>query len=173
MKKMMLGAVAFAAMASASAANAALIVTLENGPNGTIVATFEGTVMNNGDFTETATFNLGDGFTSGTLSTLSDAGGGVNITSATFNDAAFDLGTLFGQTFGALALTPTSDGEQTLTVTGTNTGGTSTFAGTLAFTPLAVPEPAAWAMMVAGFGAVGYSLRGRSRTRSRRMVQAV
>lgn len=36
--------------------------------------------------------------------------------------------------------------------------------------PMVVPEPATWAMMLLGFGAVGYSLRRRPR---RRLVQAV
>lgn len=43
----------------------------------------------------------------------------------------------------------------------------------LSFRPIgaAVPEPGTWAMMLVGFGAVGYSLRGRRS--NRRMVQAV
>jgi hypothetical protein len=29
--------------------------------------------------------------------------------------------------------------------------------------PAAVPEPATWAMMILGFGAIGYAMRGRRR----------
>lgn len=35
---------------------------------------------------------------------------------------------------------------------------------TLATPPAAVPEPATWAMMLVGFGAIGYGMRGRRKT---------
>jgi PEP-CTERM motif len=39
------------------------------------------------------------------------------------------------------------------------------YAGTAEFTPVtAVPEPATWAMMPLGFGAVGFSIRRKRRT---------
>ena len=46
---------------------------------------------------------------------------------------------------------------------GTSAGANASFAGTLSFdgTP-AVPEPATWAMMLLGFGAVGFGMRRRS-----------
>ena len=49
-------------------------------------------------------------------------------------------------------------------------GDTNDYAGSISFTATAVPEPATWAMMLLGFGAVGYSMRRRS---SYRLAQAV
>ncbi|WP_414900967.1 FxDxF family PEP-CTERM protein [Sphingomonas flavalba] len=46
---------------------------------------------------------------------------------------------------------------------GTNGG---SYSGTLNFLPAAVPEPAAWALMIAGFGLVGGAMRGRRRVTS-------
>ena len=44
------------------------------------------------------------------------------------------------------------------------TGGNPGFTGTATSGVAAVPEPATWAMMLAGFGAVGFAMRTRSRT---------
>jgi hypothetical protein len=46
------------------------------------------------------------------------------------------------------------------------TGGEASFSGNLSFAATsAVPEPTTWAMMLLGFGAVGYSMRQRSSAR--------
>jgi hypothetical protein len=50
-------------------------------------------------------------------------------------------------------------GTFTLNINGTNTSGPGTLFGSV--TAGAVPEPATWAMFLMGFGAVGYSMRGR------------
>jgi hypothetical protein len=53
-------------------------------------------------------------------------------------------------------------GSFTLTVQGTPGTQNGSFGGTLAFAAAsAVPEPSTWAMMLIGFGAVGYSMRRR------------
>jgi hypothetical protein len=41
------------------------------------------------------------------------------------------------------------------------TGGVGSYGGSLGFTPGAVPEPGTWAMMLLGFGAIGFGLRRR------------
>ena len=52
----------------------------------------------------------------------------------------------------------------TLTINGNNSGAGS-LGGSITIRPaVAVPEPATWAMMLLGFGAVGYSIRRRRRT---------
>jgi hypothetical protein len=51
-------------------------------------------------------------------------------------------------------------GQYTLHITGTR-GTTSAFTGAIAFG--AVPEPSTWAMMLLGFGAVGFAMRRRRR----------
>jgi hypothetical protein len=52
-----------------------------------------------------------------------------------------------------------SGNVNTLTVTGLSRG-TGHYGGDLTFTP-SVPEPATWAMMLLGFGAIGFQLRRR------------
>jgi PEP-CTERM motif len=53
-------------------------------------------------------------------------------------------------------------GPQQLVVSGTS-GANGSYAGTVSFTPSvgAVPEPAAWALMIMGFGGAGAMLRRR------------
>jgi hypothetical protein len=52
----------------------------------------------------------------------------------------------------------------TITINGLSRG-QGHYAGTAEFTPVtAVPEPATWAMMLLGFGAVGFSIRRKRRT---------
>ena len=58
----------------------------------------------------------------------------------------------------------------TLSVTGTSRG-QGGYGGSLTFTPAAVPEPGTWAMMLVGFGAVGFGMR-RSRKSSSFAMQA-
>ena len=57
-------------------------------------------------------------------------------------------------------------GNHTLTVSGTVVGssGGGSFGGNVNVSPVgAVPEPATWAMMLLGFGAVGFAMRRRQR----------
>jgi hypothetical protein len=69
---------------------------------------------------------------------------------------------LLGQALGA--------GTYTLTVQGTR-GAIGSYGGNVAFEAAAVPEPATWALMLLGFGAIGWQLR-RRRT-SQALAQAV
>jgi hypothetical protein len=95
-------------------------------------------------------------FTSGTLTDL--------LTSTVYNLVVTDagLGLRLGPPFtGAVSLAP---GNYRLAVNGTDTlqnGGS--FAGTVTILTAAVPEPATWAMMLLGFGAIGLSMRKRRR----------
>lgn len=93
------------------------------------------------------------------------------VRSATLNLATLD-GVAFNQSFGTgsdlLFFSPTSWGGNGLTATGTlsitNGGGSANAirfsVGDFAPNP-AIPEPATWAMMIAGFGLVGASMRRR------------
>lgn len=70
-----------------------------------------------------------------------------------------------------------ADGPQLFTGTATNptfslgtfalteNGGRGTYSLTIAAAPPAVPEPATWAMMVLGFGAIGVAMRAKTRRR--------
>lgn len=54
-----------------------------------------------------------------------------------------------------------SAGEFTFTIADLNVTGGSAFAAVTANIQAAVPEPGTWAMMLLGFGAIGYSMRRR------------
>ena len=51
-------------------------------------------------------------------------------------------------------------GTYTLTINGTNSN-TGSLGGSITITEASVPEPATWAMMLIGFGAIGWQLRRR------------
>lgn len=55
------------------------------------------------------------------------------------------------------------DDVLTIDVAKINLGAAGTYQAAFAIGPAAVPEPAAWAMMLAGFGAVGGAMRARRR----------
>lgn len=59
--------------------------------------------------------------------------------------------------------TTVAAGPQVLTVSGNSAGLRAAYAGTLSFS--AVPEPAAWGLMMFGFGAVGTMMRRRGARR--------
>ena len=84
----------------------------------------------------------------------------IDFTSVLLNGTAFNLSP-HGQTEGGNLLNQALLANNTLTVNGvagTTAGADAAFSGTLSFAR-AVPEPATWAMMLIGFGAVGVSLR--------------
>ena len=114
-------------------------------------------------FTEWLTLtNSLSGIYSITLDTSSRA---VNFTSAyltngiTNYDLMCQVGCLSGTTeFWNLDDTLLASGQYTLVINGNNSD-TGALAGTITITDHGVPEPATWAMMVLGFGAVGFALR--------------
>lgn len=73
------------------------------------------------------------------------------------------------QSTGAI---PSQVNPQTLVVKGTVSNGAATYSGNVAFraAAAAVPEPASWALMILGFGVVGYAMRRRP---SVRFAQAI
>jgi hypothetical protein len=171
------------ALTAASAANATLIVTTPtsvsvSGPSTTdsINYTFGYSDSDtNSPFTETVTW-MNDlagayGITLSTVATTANGPTDVDIT------AAFVTGTgiltqlnLMANPFNtdlienyALAGIPLDAGTYTLTVQGTR-GDSGSFGGNVSFEAGRVgdvPEPATWAMMLLGFGAIGWQLRRR------------
>lgn len=101
-------------------------------------------------------FNLADA----TISTSALGTSNIDFTSVMLNSTAFTLTPTGTFEFGSMAaINLTAGTNNVLTVRGQNTG-SSAFSGTLTFAAAsAVPEPSTWAMMLLGFGAVGFSTR--------------
>ena len=164
MRKLAFAALAsVAAVAMAPAAHAAHTITLTNGAS-TISGVFEHAGIEAGAFTDVFSFVLPDGVASLTATSIAIQRLGeadLDFTSINFNGRDFAVGSTGMIDFRFLQDVRVMAGTQTLTVNGISRGNGS-FAGTLAFTAAsAVPEPATWAMMLFGFGAVGYSMRSR------------
>jgi hypothetical protein len=129
-------------------------------------ATFGNTgVATTSSFTDTFTFfyPLGspvDGLASFISSALSPTSKNIDFSSVTLNGNAFTpvlTGAVEYWTYNG----PVNFGatQNTLVLTGNVTGGPASYAGTIEFTSAAVPEPAAWALMIGGVGLIGLSAR--------------
>lgn len=180
MRKMIASALgAIAALTMAPAAQAAVFgpedMDIEFGPDGSISAHFGNSGIAEGVFTDIYNFILP---TNGTAS------GSITTSAVTFGDVTdLDFTTVF---FNGIQLTGVTGAQNevvfanavpilagalnTITINGLSRGNGS-YGGQGVFLPAsAVPEPGTWALMLAGFGSVGYSLRGR---RKRALLQAV
>jgi hypothetical protein len=168
MKKLLLAAAAsVAAISAPSAANAAQFLTI-TGPSGTFGddAVTCGGAAGPCSFTRTFEFLTPAGFnltsvdisSIATTNTLTD----IDFSSVTLNGVAFNIGSTGTQEFrNLLNQALVAGGNNIISVMGT-TGGEASFSGNLSFAATsAVPEPTTWAMMLLGFGAVGYSMRKR------------
>jgi hypothetical protein len=171
--------VAIAATALPGAAHAAAIVgpttvqtsSLDAGTNNSFAIAFSDTLLASPTFNETISFTTD---VAGRIS--------INVTSTTTgpeDDTDFSNVFLTGMGIGApvsvaqiladpnetRALTNFNIGAGTFTLNLLGNPGTSSgsFGGSVAFTAVAaaVPEPGTWAMMLVGFGAIGFSMRRR------------
>lgn len=188
MQKTLLGTAAFAAvMLSASGASAASYVVraFENSSSG-------GTAVASLSFTSGQSFSVSvaaeDLWSAGALPRWSDADGLTGPRFATGTDESGEAaGTQIGADFGLHIQNGLSAPFGTLVgeiagdfrVLGTSFNGTAWASGTLNLyywdsnfgdntqfvtaEVTAIPEPAAWAMMIGGFGLVGFGMRRRSR----------
>jgi len=102
---------------------------------------------------------------------------GLDIyTGATYNgDGTFTGGTIthvnagptgFSETIGGVGVPITALENNYIVLYGVSRGNGS-YGGQVTFEPNAVPEPATWAMMLFGFGAVGFGLRRRKKEQVR------
>ena len=179
MKRIAAGLAALAAIALAPAAQAVTTITSVNtdtGPDGSFTTTFSdvGEVAGPGGiFTETLTFTTLAGLLGIRVNTSADDINAQNDTDLT--NIFLSGGSIVGQinilpTLSStdtdevyrLSALPVTAGEYTLTVQGIPALFNSGFTGQVIFTAAptsAVPEPATWAMMMLGMGAVGYALR--------------
>lgn len=169
MKKMMLAAASAAALISSGVANAAVTVagaspgvstsvftsgdttTIDYSANALNMGPFSGfiDIMNTLDGIYTVTF--GTSTATVDFSTVTFAGNNLNLD--------VDDGTREQYGLSNLYLT---DGTWRLYAEGSNSGETGALAGTFTITR-AIPEPATWAMMLFGFGAVGFAMRRNRR----------
>lgn len=168
MKRLMLAACAAAALTAASAAHAATFVTWgPPNPDGSLTATFGDGAIAAGDFNDVFDLTLPSGVASFTLSSTftDDATQDINFKTVQFNGVDFKIGSTGQNEFRFLnSAGLTAGGAQHLVISGTS-GGNGSYAGVIAFNPLTttVPEPAAWALMILGFGGTGAVLRRRGR----------
>ena len=174
MKKTVFAALAAASLlAGATAANADThtfnLVTPAPAPDGSISVNYGDAdpTVGNADFTDTFNFILPAGLTSATISsTMTAATNNVDFTSVTLNGFAFtpvSTGTFEIRTFPASYF---NAGTNTIVVTG-HSGVAGGYDGVISFSP-GVPEPATWALMILGLGAVGVAMR-----RNRRQMGAL
>jgi hypothetical protein len=160
-------------LAVASQANAALVIS-PIGITGTATFSSDAVVCVGSPctFSETITFAspgynlIGGTLTSGpALTPAQDITFGTSTvgaaTTATLNGIPFILnstGVSENATTGAIGTLALN----TLTIAGTaGASGLASYSGTLNFANRGVPEPAIWAMMLLGFGMIGFAMRRR------------
>jgi hypothetical protein len=153
-------------LAAAPIANAATVLNFTFSPDGkSAVAAFN----SNGSgttFSDTYTFTLPAGFASTALTSAAVNG----MTDTAFSSVVLNGNTLATNSSGAIDLksllnVAVNPGANTLIVNGTS-GGLYSYGGNISFAKLTagVPEPASWALMIAGFGGLGAALRAKRRT---------
>jgi len=156
-------------LAAADAQAATYVNYGPTGPDGGFTITFGNTGIAGPGFTDVFDFAMpagrGDFVITSTMS-----GGSQNITwsSVAFNGAEFSAGVMGWNEFRFLNGVDLKLGQaQKLVLTGVS-GGNAAYSGVITFMPAAtaaVPEPAAWALMIVGFGSAGAVLRrARGRT---------
>jgi hypothetical protein len=177
MKKfLMIGAAVATLTAAQSASAATQVAACTSGPSCVInfdgvAGTFGNANVISAPFADSYAFDLGTGLFSLTLTTLFTG----NVGSA--QDINFNLVSLSRSgTGGAVSvpLIPATDeiyqlqnlsvtaGQYILRLEGRGASNiNASYSGTLNFSPAAVPEPATWALMILGMGAVGFAMRRR------------
>jgi hypothetical protein len=150
--------ISVAALAAAAPASAATFYIDLTGPSD---SEFFGNKSNSaGDILDSFWFDVPAGIASGFVGSIALAPAlDVTLTSVKFDGnllSKLSTGTQELWTFGD---TPISAGKHTLEVAGTWGSRGGSYAGTINYS--AVPEPAAWGMLIAGFGAIGATMRRR------------
>jgi PEP-CTERM motif len=164
MKNVVLAATLAAAIFGVASANAATVLTFTFSADGnSAVASFNSSGAGL-SFSDLYTFTLPAGFASTSLTSAAVNG----TTDTAFTSVLLNSLVLTTNSSGAideksLLNVPVPAGPNTLTVNGTS-GGLYSYGGNISFTKtLPVPEPASWALMIAGFGGLGAALRSKRR----------
>jgi len=170
MKHMAAIVAAATAMAFSVAAEAATYINYGPvGADGGFTITFGNTGITTSSFSDTFNFSMPTGRADFVITTTMSGGSqDIDWTSVTFNGEAFDSGSVGWNEFQFLNGVDVTQGSgQQLVLSGLG-GGNASYSGVITFMPKGgpgpIPEPGAWALMIAGFGATGVILR---RTRRR------
>jgi len=172
MKLALAGVAALLLATAAPAAFAATTITIPPAAaDGSISGIFGDTDIGLGDFTDVFTFTLPDGTAAATITSIStNDTNNVDFKTVDLNGHFFDIDSTGKVEFRHLDDILVTNGPQVLTVVGSS-GGEGSYSGTIAFSSVGpvlgggggVPEPAAWGLMVVGFGGLGAMLRSKRR----------
>jgi hypothetical protein len=174
MRKLLLAAGVMALVGSATIANAASVVTgvtpstLTPPASALFGAVVTGTPNATTAINDTFSFTImgGPALADAQVSTiLLNGSQNIDFSSITLDSIyAFSKTSSDGapETWALLSPVTLANGTHSINVLGTLLGPTGSYAGTINVAA-AVPEPATWAMMLLGFGAMGLSIRRRGR----------
>jgi hypothetical protein len=137
--------------------------------SGPVSATIGRSGISAGNFIDTYLFEIPQtGTGSGSISTSASGGlftaTDLDFTSVTVNGLAATLSTNGLVEFAGITGVPIVPGVVNRIVVSGLSRGQGSYGGNASFTPAAtpgVPEPSTWAMMLFGFGAVGFGMRRR------------
>jgi hypothetical protein len=165
MKKFVASALVAGAFVAASPAMAATTIALTQGMDGTYSGNTGSVTPMVGEFNDTYEFVAPTaGVVSANVISLSITGG-LQLMAGSLNGTALTLSKVSDYIYTLTlpeAHIPSITNPQTLFIKGNSSGGGS-YTANVSFA--AVPEPATWALMILGFGVVGYSMRRRPAVR--------
>lgn len=170
MRKLVLGFLGAAALTVGTSANATILTDPIDGPT---LESFGSDMFGNNRDAAEGTGSFTDVFNF-TLSAAWDANAEISTIILRSKDIDFSSILLDGFGFDQVGFDPNTEvwqldvsslaaGPHSVTVNGSISGpGGGAYSGTINVAP-PVPEPATWAMMLLGFGAIGYAMRRRRR----------
>lgn len=154
---------ALAALAMAPAANATVFNVVLSQDANTYTSGYSSNGGLSGFFSDTFNFSPFIGASSADISLTNVGKGTKKIVFSKIQLDGINLLPFLSGNVVSIADLPVAAGLHKLIIEGT-AGGNASYGGNVNFTLAAVPEPATWAMMIAGIGAVGVAMRRRSAT---------
>lgn len=174
MRKLIYTAVGAAALATASIASAAITVTGSTNVDSPITVVNGATQMTldfaknpepSGGFSGSVDFNNTlSGLYSIIVGTSTPGATITNVTLAGIMGSTGSFSTIGSSNSLSLLVPSLAAGDYRVSFSGNAPANGGVATGNLTFQPASVPEPATWAMMLVGFGAMGFAARRRRRT---------